>query len=117
MDALQDLAKGYNIPVVVSNQAARHLVGQKGHAPDKDSSYGADSPIHEADTVIGVKNFSDENLMKVNCSKNRYGTTFRFEISFWPNIGRMVETVKPHNPYKNGYDPEKMKELQEALNV
>jgi replicative DNA helicase len=119
IDALQDMAKAFNIPVVCSNQAARHLVGNRGEAPSKDTSYGADAPVQEADAVIGVRNFSDENLMKVNCSKNRFGNNFRFEISFWPNIGKMVEVTKPHNPYKNGYDPEAAdklrKELEEAI--
>lgn len=115
IDGLQDLAKGFNIPVICSNQAARHLVGTKGDAPGKDSSYGADAPIHEADAVIGVKNFSEENLMKVNCSKNRYGANFRFEISFWPNVGKLVEITQPDNPYKNGYDPEQAEKLRELL--
>lgn len=115
IDALQDLAKGFNIPVVCSNQAARHLIGSKGEAPGKDSSFGADAPVHEADAVIGVKTFSEENIMKVACTKNRYGSNFRFEISFWPNIGMMQETTTPHNPYKNGYDPEAADELRKAI--
>lgn len=116
IDALQDLAKGFNIPVVCSNQAARHLVGQRGNdAPGKDSSYGADSPAHEADAVIGVRNFSEENLMRVNCSKNRFGANFKFDVSFWPNVGKMIEVVKPHNIYRNGFDPEKADELAKKL--
>lgn len=115
VDQLQDMAKGFNIPVVCSNQAARHLVGNRGEAPTKDSSYGADAPIHEADAVIGVKNFSSENLMKVNCSKNRFGADFKFDISFFPNIGKMIEVTKPNTKHYNGYDTEKAERARELL--
>ena len=115
VDKIQDLSKGYNIPIVISNQANRALMGTRGDPPSKDSSFGSDAPAQEADTVIGVKHFSDERLMKVNCTKNRYGESFKFEIAFWPNVGKMDDITPVKGDYANGYDPEMVEEVAKAL--
>ena len=94
VDALQDLSHGFNIPVVMTNQATRSLVGTKGDPPTKDASYGSDAPAQEADCVIGVKHFSEERLMHLNCSKNRHGEPFKFKMKFIPNIG-LMEDLSP----------------------
>src|SRR5215831_5193498 len=52
-DALMDLAHEFAIPVVMSNQANRAMVGAKDDAPSMNSSFGSDAPVQEADTVIG----------------------------------------------------------------
>lgn len=116
VDGLMDIAHGFNIPVVMSNQANRAMQGKRGEAPDKDSSFGADAPVQEADTVIGVKHFSDERIMKYNCSKNRHGEPFRFTARFVPNIG-IMEDVTPieSDLYFNGYDREKVHEVEERV--
>lgn len=117
-DALIDLAHTYNIPVVMSNQANRALVGRKGEAPDKDTSFGADAPVQEANCVIGVKHFSEEHIMKYNCSKNRDGEPFRFTAQFIPNLG-IIRDVTPivddDTATTNGYDKEAVKELHAAM--
>jgi replicative DNA helicase len=115
VDALQDVSMGFNIPVVMSNQANRALVGTRGEPPTKDSSFGSDAPAQEGDVVIGVRHFSEERLMKLNCSKNRHGETFKFEIAFWPNVGKMDDVTPIKGDYWNGYDPEKAAELREAM--
>lgn len=115
-DGLMDIAHGFNIPVVMSNQAGRALAGKRGEAPDKDSSFGADAPVQEADTVIGVKHFSDERIMKYNCSKNRHGEPFKFTARFVPNIGIMEDVTPIENDmYFNGYDREKVHEVEERV--
>ena len=115
VDSIQDLSKGYNIPIIISNQANRQYVGTRGEAPSKDSSFGSDAPAQEADTVIGVKHFSEERLMKLSCSKNRYGESFKFDIAFWPNVGKMDDVTSIKGEYFNGYDPEKAAELSKEL--
>jgi len=115
VDSLQEIAMGFNIPLVMSNQANRAMVGSRGMAPSKESSFGSDSPVQEGDCVIGVKHFKDERLMRLNCDKNRSGETFKFEISFWPNVGKMEDITPVKGDYLNGYDPEKAKELRAAL--
>jgi replicative DNA helicase len=115
VDSLQDLSKGYNIPIVISNQSLRAQWGQRGEAPTKDSSFGSDAPVQEADTVIGVKHFSEERMMRLACTKNRYGDTFRFDVAFWPNIGRMEDVTPITGDYFNSYDPEMAKEVSKEL--
>lgn len=115
VDSVQDLAHGYNIPAVISNQANRAMMGSRGDPPSKESSFGSDAPVQEADTVIGVRHFSDERLMKLRCSKNRYGDPFNFDISFWPNVGKMIDVTEIKGNYLNGYDQEKAEELRLAL--
>jgi hypothetical protein len=110
-----DIAHEFNIPVVMSNQASRALVGKRGEAPDKDSSFGADAPVQEADTVLGVRHISDERIMKYNCSKNRHGEPFKFTASFKPNVGMLEDVTPIKGDYFNGYDPEKAEELSEAM--
>jgi hypothetical protein len=114
-DALIDLSHTFNIPVIMSNQASRALMGKKGDPPDKDSSFGADSPVQEANCVIGVKHFSDERVMKYNCSKNRDGEPFRFTAKFHPNIGILEDVTPVTGDYFNGFDPEKASELHEVM--
>ena len=114
-DALTDLAHEFNIPVVMSNQASRALVGKRGEAPDKDSSFGADAPVQEADTVVGVKHFSEDRIMKYNCSKNRHGEEFRFQAKFIPNLGVLEDITQVNSDYFNGYDPEKVAELHAVI--
>ena len=112
-DALIDLSHTYNIPVVLSNQANRALVGKRGDAPDKDSSFGADAPVQEANCVVGVKHYSEERMMKYNCSKNRDGEAFRFSAKFFPNVG-VIEDVTPIRGDQHGYDRDALKEIEEA---
>jgi len=114
VDGLVDLSHSYNIPVLMSNQANRALVGKRGDAPDKDSSFGSDSPVQEANVVFGVKHYSEERVMKIVCSKNRDGEAFRFTVAFHPNVGKM-DDVTPLKGFSNGYDPEKVHELQKEL--
>jgi replicative DNA helicase len=115
VDALTDIAHEFNIPVVMSNQASRALVGKRGEAPDKDSSFGADAPAQEADTVLGVKHFSDERIMKYNCSKNRHGEEFKFTARFVPNIGILEDVTPIKTDYFKGHDPEKVEELVDEI--
>lgn len=117
VDALVDLSHSYNIPVVMSNQANRALVGRRDDAPGKDSSFGADSPVQEANCVVGVKHLSEERVMKFNCSKNRDGEPFKFTASFSPNVGILEDVTPLKNPdgYTNGYDRDMLQEAQERL--
>jgi hypothetical protein len=114
-DALIDLSHTHNIPVVMTNQANRALVGNRGEPPGKDSSYGSDSPVQEANCVIGVKHFSEEHQMKYNCSKNRDGEPFKFTARFVPNVGILEDVTPVEDHYSNGYDVDKAVELAEAI--
>lgn len=116
VDQLMDIAHEFNIPVVMSNQASRALQGKRGEAPDKDSSFGADAPVQEADTVVGVRHYSDERLMKYNCSKNRHGEPFKFSARFVPNVGVLKDITPIKGDYFNGYDEDKAKELLDDMN-
>jgi replicative DNA helicase len=102
-DALEDLAKAYDVPVVTTNQA--HRQGQhRDDAPHKDSSFNSDVPVQEADHVIGVKNVSEEKRMLLRCTKSRFGADFKIELKFYPNTGVMLETSEPQGSYYNGDD-------------
>lgn len=114
-DRLVDLSHTYNIPVIMSNQASRALVGNKEHAPGKDSSFGGDTPVQEANCVIGVKHFSEEHTLKFNCTKNRDGEQFKFTANFHPNVGILEDRTPINADYLNGYDPEKAEELRDIL--
>jgi hypothetical protein len=100
VDSIQDIAKGFHIPMVVSNQAHRQMTN-KGDAPHKDTSYGSDGPVHEADHVIGVKHFSEERRMVLRCTKSRFGSDFRCEVKFYPNIGIMEDITPIRGDYFN----------------
>jgi hypothetical protein len=114
-DALIDLSHTYNIPLVMSNQANRATPGGKGDAPSKDSSFGADAPVQEANCVIGVKHFSEERIMKYKCDKNRDGEPFKFTAKFHPNIGVLEDVTPLKGDYFNGYDPDKAAQLMESM--
>ena len=112
--ALTDIAYGHNIPLVMSNQANRALVSRNS-PPSKDTSYGADSPVHVADVVMGVKHFSEERILKIFCSKNRYGEPFKASVKFHPNIGVLDDITPARAGFENGFDPEKASDLLEAM--
>jgi hypothetical protein len=113
-DALVDLSHTYDIPVVMSNQANRALVGKREIAPGKDSSFGSDAPVQEANCVIGVKHFSEERMMQYHCTKNRDGEEFRCKCRFRPNDG-ILEDVTPLRGSENGYDPDKANALMQIM--
>jgi hypothetical protein len=115
VDRLTDLSHTYNIPVIMSNQASRALQGSRGDAPSKDSSFGADSPVQEADVVVGVRNYEDEKIMKYRCDKNRDGEGFRFTAKFHPNVGVLEDITPIKSDYYNGYDVDKADELREVM--
>jgi hypothetical protein len=100
----------------MSNQANRAYVGKRETAPGKDSSFGTDAPVQEANCVIGVKHFSEERMMQYHCTKNRDGEEFRCKCKFHPNIGILEDVTPLSGPYQDGYDPDKLQELQEAIN-
>jgi DnaB-like helicase C terminal domain len=108
-DALIDLAHSYNIPVVMTNQAGRALVGTRGLPPTKDASHGSDAPAQEANCVVGVKHVSEEHVMKYNCSKNRDGEEFKFTAKFHPNVG-VIEDITPLGGNQQGYDRDVLQE-------
>jgi hypothetical protein len=115
VDALVDIAHTHNIPVILSNQANRALVGRRDGPPDKNSSFGADSPVQEANAVIGVRNYPEERVLRFDCSKNRDGEQFKFSARFVPNIGVLEDVTPIKGDYLNGHDPEKVAELHEAI--
>jgi replicative DNA helicase len=114
VDAVQDLSTGFNIPVVISNQANRQI-GNRGDAPSQEASFGSDAPAQEAAHVIGVKHFSEERKMVLRCSKNRFGADFRFDVAFHPNIGRMVDITPIRGDYYNGRDDLDAETLKEYV--
>jgi replicative DNA helicase len=113
-DMIQDIAESYNIPIVVTNQAHRQN-NKRDDAPHKDSSFGSDVPVQEADHVIGVLHMSEEHRMIVRCTKSRFGADFRFEIRFFPNTGLMQEIGSPEGSYYNGSDDLEEDELEEII--
>lgn len=114
-DALTDISHAFNIPVVMSNQANRAYLGGRGQAPDKDSSFGSDAPVQEADCVLGVKHFSEERTLQFRCTKNRHGDPFKFNMHFVPNIGIMQDVTPIKGDYTNGYDQQAAAQLMEAM--
>jgi hypothetical protein len=115
MDALQDIAKGFNIPVVISNQAHRQ-VGNKGDAPTKDNSFQSDAPAQEADHVIGLKHFEEERKLVLRCSKNRFGQNFRVECRFVPNVGILEDMTPIRGDYFNGTEEPTAEEVEAMVN-
>lgn len=101
IDQLCDISEMHDIPVVMSNQAHRQM-GNRGDAPHKDNSFGGDSPVQEADVVIGVKHFSEEQKLVIRCTKNRHGQDFRVDLRFVPNIGIMEDISRKDDNYYNG---------------
>ena len=79
------------------------------------SSYGSDTPVQEADVVIGVRHFSDERILKFSCTKNRYGDRFKFTAKFQPNFGILQDITPINDEYARGFDPEKAALLSEEL--
>jgi len=114
-DGLVDLAHEFNIPVVLSNQANRALVGSRDDAPSMNSSFGSDTPVQEADAVIGVRSFSEERILKYSCTKNRYGERFKFSARFLPNHGILSDITPMNDEYSRGFDTEKLEQLEAEL--
>jgi replicative DNA helicase len=114
-DGLVDIAHEFNVPVVLSNQANRAMVGAKDDAPSMNSSYGSDTPVQEADVVVGVRHFSDDHILKFSCTKNRYGDRFRFVAKFLPNHGILQDVTPLQDEYARGFDPEAAVKLAEEL--
>lgn len=118
-DEICDLAEMFNIPIIMSNQANRQQ-GNRGDAPHKDSSFNGDSPVQEADHVIGVKYESEEKKLILRCTKNRHGENFRVDIRFLPNIGMMedisFQDYSYYNGKEDGSDAELAKRLEESFN-
>ncbi len=116
-DELCDIAEMQNIPVIISNQAHRQQ-GNKGDAPTKDNSFGADAPVQEADHVIGVKHIHDERKLILRCTKNRHGEDFRVDVKFLPNIGLIQDVSANNRNYYNGNEDgsdDKVKKAVEEL--
>lgn len=114
-DSLVDLAHEFCIPVVLSNQANRALVGSKDDAPSMNSSYGSDTPVQEADVVIGVKHISEERTLRLRCTKNRYGERFSFKAQFIPNTGILKDVTPLRDEYARGFDPEALAKMEREL--
>jgi RecA/RadA recombinase len=113
-EAIHHLSELYNIPIVFTNQA--HMEGgSKDDAPHKDRSFGAKALMHLTDYVLGVKNVSEENRMIVRGSKSRFGADFRFEMGFWPNIGKFQELTPLKGDYWNGHEEADEEELREMI--
>jgi replicative DNA helicase len=103
IDEIEDMAKGHNIPVVISNQSHRQRgVAAKRRAPSKDTSYMSDALIHESDHVVGVRFDAEEKLLLLKCSKSRFGGEFDIEVKFHPNIGLIKELTEPKGSWLNG---------------
>jgi replicative DNA helicase len=102
-DELCDVAEGHNIPLVMSNQAHRQM-GNRGDAPTKDNSFGADAPVQEADYVFGVKHVKDERKLIIRCTKSRWCDEFRVDVKFLPNIGVMDDVSYTNKDFYNGHE-------------
>src|SRR5215471_3293071 len=114
-DACVDMAHEFAIPVVMSNQANRAMVGAKEDAPSMNSSFGSDTPVQEADTVIGVRHLDSERKLKLRCTKNRYGERFSFEARFLPNFGIVQDITPIQDAYSRGFDPDKLAQIEAQL--
>ena len=120
MESVADMAQSFQVPILVSNQAHRQT-GNKGDAPSKDQSFASDAPVQISDHIVGVKHFEDEQKIVMRCTKNRYGSTFRSEVRFRPNIG-VFEDITPitgnyFNGHQEGHDEEIKEALEEASGV
>jgi hypothetical protein len=65
-------------------------------------SYMSDAIAHESDHVIGVKYESDDKILRLRCSKSRFGGEFDIDVKFHPNIGLIKETTEPKGSWTNG---------------
>ena len=108
VDSLEEMALYFDIPVVITNQANRALVGQKGDVPTKDTSYGSDVPVQRAGTVVGVKYDEEDEILRIRCSKSRFGKAFRLQVRLNPNTGEMMELLPE---LQGGISPEEAKRL------
>jgi hypothetical protein len=115
IEALEEISEAYTIPVIVSNQAHRQGGNFRGNAPGKDHSFNSDAPVQEADHVIGVKHFEDENKLRLWCSKNRFGSPFTADVKFFPNIGIIEDVTRIEGDYYNGHEEELSDELKKQL--
>lgn len=103
---IEDMAKGHNIPVIITNQAHRQVgVNARRRAPSKDTSYMSDAMIHESDHVIGVRYDAEDHILRMRCSKSRFGGEFDIDVRCYPNIGMMKETTEPKGDWYNGGQP------------
>lgn len=109
VDAVEDICKTHNIPVIISNQAHRQN-SAKGRAPSKDQSFGTDLPIQESDWVINVKHWAEDKQMELRCDKNRHGEPFTLLCRCLPNVGILSEMTELTVDYTNGYDHEQADE-------
>ena len=114
MEAMEDIAQTFQIPVLVSNQAHRQM-GNKGDAPTKDASFASDAPAQISDHIVGVKHSEEEQRIIMRCTKNRYGANFRCEVRFRPNIGVMEDVTPVTGSYYNGHQEGFDEEIKEAL--
>jgi len=114
VDGIQDLGKGFNIPMIVTNQAHRQQ-GNKGDAPHMDQSFGTDALAHEADHVIGIQHFEEEKKLVYRCTKSRFGGNFRVDVAFHPNIGKMEDVTPIRGDYFNGHEDMDEEELKEIM--
>jgi hypothetical protein len=114
IDSIQDMGKGFDIPIIATNQARRQD-GNKGDAPHMDQGFGTDALAHEADHVIGVQHFQEEHKLVYRCTKSRFGGNFRAEVAFWPNIGKMIDVTPIKTDYFNGHDDDMTEETLRKL--
>lgn len=106
IDEIEDMAKGHNVPVILTNQAHRQRgVAARKTAPHKDTSYMSDAITHESDHVIGVRFDAEDKLLRLRCSKSRFGGEFDVDVEFHPNIGLFKETSQPKGGWFNGSEP------------
>jgi hypothetical protein len=61
-----------------------------------------------------VRHFSDDRILKLNCTKNRYGERFRFSAKFIPNFGLLEDITPINDEYARGFDTEKVEALLDA---
>ena len=113
-DELCDIAEMHDIPLVMSNQAHRQM-GNRGDAPTKDNSFGADAPVQEADYVFGVKHVKDDRKLILRCTKSRWCDEFRVDVKFLPNIGLMEDVNYSQDGYYNGHEDGSSEAVKKAV--
>lgn len=115
VDAMADIGKSFNIPVIISNWGNRQGGNFRGSAPSKDQSFGSDAPAQEADHVVGLKHFQDENKLRMWCSKSRFGKEFTADIRFLPNVGIYDDISPIRDDYFNGSEEGHDEEIKAAV--